>query len=186
MQESIESSLTHSYFRHHARLFDLWRDEPISVLEIGFEDVNSLRMWERYFVRAQLILVDANPANVPSAEGRRIVEVCADGDIGLLTGLADKYRPTIVLDHSPGTADRGHLAFAALFPLLQAGGVYIVEGARATPGERGAGVVSYFLNLAARIAFADRSVAVDSELACHVEAVEIFQGDIVVRKHSIP
>lgn len=122
-----KSSLSHDYVRHYQRAFEQFRHEPIQVIEIGIAGGASLRLWQTYFTAATLIGVDIIPGCKRWEGGRIRVEIGSQGDAAFLSGLANKYRPTIVIDDGSHQADHIALTFRHLFPRLEAGGCYVIE-----------------------------------------------------------
>src|SRR5687768_18481069 len=51
----------HNYTELYERLFFPWKDEPITIFEIGIADGGSLEMWQAYFPHARIYAVDILP-----------------------------------------------------------------------------------------------------------------------------
>src|SRR5687768_14718202 len=51
----------HNYTELYERLFFPWKDEPITIFEIGIADGGSLAMWHTYFPKARIFAVDILP-----------------------------------------------------------------------------------------------------------------------------
>ena len=130
------------------------------VFEIGvggFEDPclggESLRMWRDYFIRSRIVGIDIIEKHCDHL-GRRVDLVRADqSDESQLAGLVERYgRPDVVIDDGSHIGDHIIISFRTLFPLLRAGGIYVIEdlntsfipdfGGSIPPGERtGVGLV---------------------------------------------
>ncbi len=151
-----KSSLDHAYLDYYERLFAPFRDQSITVFEIGVFDGGSLHVWEDYFPRATIVGVDIRPECARFAGGRRIVEIASQADETAMRRLGELYRPSIIIDDGSHMADHIMSSFEFLFPLLAPGGVYIVEdlamhsgpGALRKRGNALESPQSYFLRLA--------------------------------------
>ena len=122
-----KSSAIHDYLRHYEALFLPFRDAAIAVIEIGVLNGASLRMWEQFFSRAELIGVDINPDARRHLSERVRIEIGSQADKQFLAMLCEKYRPTIVIDDGSHMADHVIATFEAVFPSLQPGGLYVAE-----------------------------------------------------------
>jgi hypothetical protein len=123
-----KASSGHDYLRHYEFYFQQMRSTVSRIIEIGGLDGASLRMWEEYFPAAEIVCVDIDP-KVKGFEGGRIsVEIGNAGDASYLKTLRDKYLTAdIVIDDGSHRWDHQRLAFRSLFPMVSAGGYYVVE-----------------------------------------------------------
>lgn len=121
---------THGYIEHYARHFEPFRRRPINLLEIGIGTYGpqgggaSLRTWQGYFTRAQIHGLDIVDKR-QHADKRITVH---QGDKAFLTDLARRIGPLqIIIDD--GSQHNHHVvaSFEALFPLLEVGGLYVIE-----------------------------------------------------------
>lgn len=120
----------HGYAAFYERFFRDFRDEPITVLELGCGQVwnigASLRMLKAYFPEAEIIGVDNKPAaRRLVADGFRI-EVGDLGKIEFLRRLR-RFRPTILIDDASHLWSHQILAMAELYDTLPSGGIYVME-----------------------------------------------------------
>lgn len=188
-----KSSLDHDYLRHYERLFAPFRDEPITLLEIGVADGGSLCIWEDYFPRASIVGMDIRESCRKHAGGRRIIEIASQDDEAALTRLGNQYRPQIIIDDGSHRADHILTSFSTLFPWLRAGEIYIVEdlamhigpGAERMRGSAAETPQAYFLRLANAVACPGDS-AFDHRIFGPTESVEFFYCVAVIRKKLAP
>jgi len=103
------------------------------MMEIGIQSGGSMMMWRHAFGDNlnQLIGVDIN-ANTKAWEkfGSNVkVEIGSQGDASFLASLANKYRDGIdvILDDGSHLPSHIILTFVKLWPLVRAGGVYMIE-----------------------------------------------------------
>lgn len=123
----------HWYTAHYEREFARYRDEPVRVLEIGIGGYQgqlgggSLRMWKKYFHRGTIYGLDLFDKSALNQQ--RLTALTADqGDPVALAAIAERYGPfDIVIDD--GSHENPHVltSFAALFPHLRSGGLYVIE-----------------------------------------------------------
>lgn len=123
--QTDKASLWHGYCPIYERYFDKWRNEPITLLEIGVLFGCSIKTWLEYFPRAQIIGVDG----CHDYQGTDPRYTFLQGDAGKESFWATvPQQPlTIVID------DGGHHlsdiapAHKCLWPRVVSGGLYIVE-----------------------------------------------------------
>ena len=66
----------HNYTELYERLFFPWKDEPITIFEIGIADGGSLAMWQAYFPKARIFAVDILPKT--QFDNERVKTLIAD------------------------------------------------------------------------------------------------------------
>jgi hypothetical protein len=120
----------HAYAGFYDRFFREFRDEPITVLELGCGQVwnigASLKMLKAYFPQAEIVGVDNKPAaRRLTADGFRI-EVGDLSKIEFLRRLR-RFRPTILIDDASHLWSHQILAMAELYDTLPSGGIYVME-----------------------------------------------------------
>jgi len=124
---------THGYLPNYARHFEPYRHKQINVLEIGIGTYGpmgggaSLRMWQRYFSRALIHGLDI--VDKKTHEDKRIrVHQGDQSDKPYLERLAKAIGPLqVIIDDGSHVNAHMTASFEALFPLLQVGGVYVIE-----------------------------------------------------------
>lgn len=125
-QEETRKSQDHGYTVYPYPIFlEPIRYLPISFLEIGVKEGNSIRMWDRFFMNlsSRLYCLDIDPNcgnNLPS----RWKFFAADQmDLSALPvdGL------DVVVDDGAHTTNHNLAAFNSLWPKLNRGGFYIIE-----------------------------------------------------------
>lgn len=117
------------YPKVYEREFSRYRSAPVNFLEIGIFKGGSLELWSKYFVKESKISgIDINPdcSNYVDAPNRAFIGSQEDPDF-----LRDVVRqigaPNIILDDGSHVARHQLVAFKTLFPLLQTGGLYVIE-----------------------------------------------------------
>lgn len=122
-----KSTLGGGYLSHYDEWFHDIRHEAFNLLEIGVFHGGSVRTWTRYFDRAQIIGLDIDPRCREHSAERRVIEIGSQADPGFLHRVAAQYPPYVIIDDGSHRSDHTIFAFERLFPVLQAGGWYIVE-----------------------------------------------------------
>ncbi|HKK22479.1 MAG TPA: glycosyltransferase, partial [Pseudohaliea sp.] len=120
-----------SYPAVYEQVFSRHRDRAVRLLEIGVQNGGSLEVWARYFERAvRLVGCDIDPAcRQLRYEDPRIAVVVGDAvtDAGQQQITAHSTRFDIVIDDGSHFSSDIIRAFCRYFPLLEPGGVYVVE-----------------------------------------------------------
>jgi len=111
-----------SYYEAYDREFDRLRLNKMKVLEIGVQFGGSLVMWKKYFPNSDILGVDIADQrtfgkNMPFIRGDQ-----ADPEFLKTLGSFD-----IIIDDGGHTMKQQQVSFATLFPLLNKGGIYVIE-----------------------------------------------------------
>ncbi len=119
------------YLTEYDRLFDSYRDKPISLLEIGVQNGGSLEIWSKYFPHARaLIGCDINPdcASLRYDDPRIHVIV---GDANALAVSEQVFSCSaqfdIIIDDGSHRSGDIVKSFAMYFPQLTDGGIFVAE-----------------------------------------------------------
>ncbi len=127
--QSLKNLDTHSrklpaYYPFYERHFGPLRDESIRLLEIGVQYGGSLSMWSQYFPRAGITGADIDPACKMHARGRIEVKIGDQADPEFLSQFTGY---DIIIDDGGHTMRQQRVSFENLFPLLNPGGIYVIE-----------------------------------------------------------
>lgn len=124
----------HFYTPHYERHLGHLRDEAFVLLEIGVggyartgKGGGSLRMWRRYFPRAEVVGLDIEDKSF--LDRPRMTTVRGDqSDPAVLRGVVERFGvPLVVVDDGSHRPDDIIATFDVLFPLLPEGAVYAIE-----------------------------------------------------------
>lgn len=118
----------HGFTEFYEGFFAPLRDQPIRFFEIGVEKGYSLRLWEKYFIRAEIFGVDIYDKS--RLETPRVKTFIADqANRRLLAEFVRKYGPTfdVILDDGGHTMYQQQISFGFLFRCVKTGGLYIIE-----------------------------------------------------------
>jgi hypothetical protein len=119
----------HHYIPLYERYFGPYRGKPVRFLEIGVSKGGSLQMWRQYFGPDAVIFgVDINPecAQLNGLAGQ--VRIGSQDDPAFLASVVEEMGGVdIILDD--GSHQMAHIpvTLKALFPLLNQGGLYMIE-----------------------------------------------------------
>ena len=137
------SGLGHGYTLVYDLLFAARRMEPLVLCEIGLciggpevdtgsadrktAAIPSVRMWCDYFPKAQIVGVDISDFSAFEDERFRFVRAdCGDREqLRKVSELGVQF--DIIIDDGSHAAFHQQLTFLELFPLLKAGGFYVIE-----------------------------------------------------------
>jgi len=120
-----------SYFDSYDRLFRRLTPEKITMLEVGIDRGGSLELWATYFKNARLIVgcdIDTNCAGYQFDDDRvRVIigDITHPITIEKITQLSTTY--SLIIDDGSHNSRDVVTSFIQLFPLLEPGGIYIVE-----------------------------------------------------------
>jgi hypothetical protein len=128
VQEGTDkSSLVGDYLRFYDALFSGMRHDEFNFIEIGVFNGGSVRTWEKYFTRAQIIGVDIDPKCRGYATERVKIEIGSQNDPEFLHHLAVSWPPRVIIDDGSHQSYDIIFTFERLFPVLQPGGIYVIE-----------------------------------------------------------
>ena len=117
------------YFPIYERHLERFRNQSITLLEIGVSHGGSLQMWKRYFGPfARIVGVDIDPRCAEVAEDQIEVRIGSQGDPAFLAELMREFGPfDIVLDDGSHKMGDIWTSFTTLYPNMTRAGVYLVE-----------------------------------------------------------
>ena len=139
---SCDKYYTHSYIPFYENLFAGRYVRRLLEIGIGYKEMMlplvpeyvhgaSLRMWEEYFPSAQIYSCDIRPDTLVN-EGRIRSVVCDQYDRESLLQMAATYCQSdnyfdIIIDDGCHHPMAQIITFAALFPRVRHGGIYVIE-----------------------------------------------------------
>jgi Methyltransferase domain len=119
------------YLREYDRLFAPYREQPISMLEIGVQNGGSLEIWSEYFPNAQKFVgCDINPDCAKlSYDDSRITVIVGDATTSDTQAqvLAQSATFDLIIEDGSHTSSDIVKAFARYFPALKTGGLFVAE-----------------------------------------------------------
>lgn len=126
--EKIAIHKWENYFKIYESYFQEFRQRNVKFLEIGVQYGGSLRMWSEYFLKAKIYGIDINP-DCKKLEGKNIdIQIGSQNDKKFLKKYADYVdNLDIIIDDGGHTMEQQLNTFKILFPILNDGGIYIVE-----------------------------------------------------------
>ncbi len=110
----------------YEKYFAPFRNSKINILEIGVENGDSLRIWSKYFINANICGIDIVKKdfkinNVSIFQGDQ-------SDYNFLSKLVKRYKKfDIVIDDGSHKANHIISSFNYLFPYLNDNGLYVIE-----------------------------------------------------------
>lgn len=124
-----KSSAFHNYSRVYSKYFDAIRNHKIKFLEIGIYHGDSVKLWESYFVNAELHFVDIDSRNISYYSTRSQYHFADQENYDQMVTLASNLGGNfdIVIDDGGHTMRQQIVSFEALFPYMASGGLYIIE-----------------------------------------------------------
>ncbi|WP_271623676.1 hypothetical protein [Bradyrhizobium sp. CCBAU 11430] len=141
----------HGYTGFYSFLFEEFRHEPFTMVEIGLQhgngsldpnimvgrkvdDIPSIKMWLEFFPNAEIVGCDIADFSAFKMDRFRF-ERLDMGDAAALEHLANSLPPVkIIIDDASHAAYHQQLALAKLFPIVEPGGFYFIEDLHTTHG----------------------------------------------------
>jgi hypothetical protein len=117
------------YFEIYDRYFARYRNQALTLAEIGIYQGGSLQMWKAYFgPQADIWGIDVNPLCKRFEEPGIRVVIGDQGDAAFLGSLARELPPIdILIDDGGHTMRQQRATFEALFGNVTANGIYVCE-----------------------------------------------------------
>lgn len=117
------------YFPIYHRHFERFRGQAVRVLEIGVYRGGGLDMWQAYLGdKAAMVGIDVDPLAQQAVLGRHRVELGDQEDPEFLMQVAKDHGPfDVIIDDGGHTMSQQIVSAETLFPVLNDGGVYLVE-----------------------------------------------------------
>lgn len=125
-----KSSEIHNYCEKYEKYLQFNRLEPITLLEIGVLNGESLATWREYYPNATIIGIDINPdcKKYEDVENRISVEIGSQDDPDFLKSVAEKWGPfDMILDDGSHINRHVITSFNHLIDYVKSEGVYIIE-----------------------------------------------------------
>lgn len=119
------------YLHEYDRLFAPYREQAISMLEIGIQNGGSVEIWSQYFPNARKFVgCDINPdCNNLNFEDSRITVIVGDATTAQTREriLQKSLSFDLIIDDGSHTSGDIVKSFLQYFPMLRDGGLFVVE-----------------------------------------------------------
>lgn len=125
-----KSSEFHNYCDKYEKWLPFNRLEPITLLEIGVLDGQSLLTWKEYYPNAKIVGIDINPdcKKIENVEQNIFVEIGSQDDVTFLESIIDKFgKFDLILDDGSHINHHIITTFQFLFDFVKPSGTYVVE-----------------------------------------------------------
>ncbi|MGE7157505.1 class I SAM-dependent methyltransferase [Methylorubrum rhodesianum] len=123
-----KSSKHHDYLNIYDRCLSKYKSKEITLVEVGVYRGGSVATWGEYFPKATIVGLDITPDCTQYANNNVFVRI---GDASSSSFLFEVVRefgePTIFIDDGSHRWDHQISTFQIMFPILKAGGTYIIE-----------------------------------------------------------
>ena len=192
------SAVTHSwdYLRHYEQLFAPLRHQEFNLLEVGIKSGISLKLWEWFFPHATIVGIDIDPKCKRFVRPRVQIAIGSQADATFLRRTCQANKPTLFIDDGSHLAQHNIFTFETVFPLMQPGGIYIIEDlafhfgpdAPRWQGSEPRNIIGYVLDLGRSCMarhFVAGSETVAPGMAKLIDSVQfIGSAAIIRRRHS--
>lgn len=184
-----------NYFAIYESYFDKFRKRNARVLEIGIQYGGSLNMWMEYFSNAKIFGIDINPDCKKLEEENIDIRIGSQNDKKFLKDYANYVNNLdVIIDDGGHTMDQQLNTFKTLFPILNDGGIYVVEDVESSyqnmygggPKRRGT-FIEFSKNIidALNANHSDFSTLNPNWYSKNVEFVHFYNNVVVFRKRKI-
>lgn len=117
-----------NYTATYARFFAHLRDTPIRLLEIGIDRGASIPVWEEFFTAGTFAAIDIREKCRKYATDRTTVHIGSQTDPEFLGSVSSESGPfDVIIDDGGHTMEQHQVSLTTLWPLLNPGGVYVIE-----------------------------------------------------------
>ena len=161
-----KSTITHCYLDNYEKHIEKWRNEPITILEIGVAGGASIKMWREYFPNAKVFGIDNNPdcAGEGIFIGDHNNEQFLGGTMDFYVGKCD-----LIIDDGSHVGNDMKTLFKRLFrAYVKSGGFYIVEDTHCIYSEhynQGSDAFQFFTGLVRDVDVAGRAMTGNQDYA---------------------
>jgi len=122
-----KGSNLHNYSEKYNSYFEKIRHKKLKILEIGIQNGFSLKTWEEFFNKSKIYGIDIVDCSRFDSE-RIKTFICDQKDLNLLDKINKEHGPfDIIIDDGSHISRDMKKSFDFLFPLLNNGGIYVVE-----------------------------------------------------------
>jgi hypothetical protein len=130
----------HNYCVHLERFFELWRSNPIKLVEVGVGGGESIRGWLEYFPRAKIFGIDLvsgtnewNTPGIPTHE--RYTFSCGNqSDPKFWSKFVQTYGDfDVFIDDGSHQSDDIMTTISCMWPHIKSGGIYEIEDLNSAP-----------------------------------------------------
>lgn len=125
-----KSSAIHNYCEKYEKWLPFNRFEPITLLEIGVLNGESLLTWREYYPNSTIIGIDIDPTckQYENADKKIFVEIGSQDDVAFLREVAEKWGPfDMILDDGSHINRHVIASFTHLIDHVKPEGVYVIE-----------------------------------------------------------
>ena len=124
----------HWYTQHYQRHLEQWRRDRFTLLEIGIGGYRysgkggaSLRMWKQFFPKAQIVGLDLQDKSFVDEPRIRAYQGSQTDEAVLRRIIDDAGSVRVIIDDGSHRPEHIRETFRILFPLLEDGGIYVIE-----------------------------------------------------------
>ena len=129
-----KSERKHNYTVYYNTFFEKDRHRNFNILEFGFGEGRSVKMWLEYFTKAKLFVIDTMKS-LPNdnkileyVKIKRLEFVSADQiDLPSFSGIFNKNDFYIIIDDASHVAEDQQYTFGNIFQFVSSGGWYVIE-----------------------------------------------------------
>jgi hypothetical protein len=129
LRHGTDKATCHGYTHRYAPLFEPIRNDRVALLELGYFEGASARMWADYFPNGRIHCIDINPDTAAPEHDRVALFVGDQADPRVIRNahVSATTEFDIVIDDASHLSSKTIASFRAIWPLVKPGGYYAVE-----------------------------------------------------------
>jgi len=121
----------HGYTKYYDKFFSDFQDKEINILEIGFGEGASIKMWLDYFPFAKVYCIDIGNFIQTDIKIERFIKFSGDqsneDDLDSFIRFFGKNSFDIIIDDGSHRSEDQVFTMNFLFPYLKSNGLYVIE-----------------------------------------------------------
>ena len=128
VKHGTDKAYFHLFTEFYNDYFELFKNKPINILEIGIFEGKSILMLKEFFPLATIYAIDINPSRVNLKLGDNIHNyLCSQDDCEKLKLLFNNIKFDIIIDDGSHMTSHQQISLGFMFPYLNKKGIYICE-----------------------------------------------------------
>ncbi len=188
-ENGTDKCIHHGYHYFYPRFLEHLRDETFNMLEIGYHEGGSARMWAEYFSKASIYAMDINK------EGDYLDHLVIRGDQSKIEDLSKLVKriekARFIIDDGSHHPMHQIETFEYLFTnLLEDGGVYIIEDIETSYWRTDASVYGYKIGFFNALKYSNNYIDnINSEFSrkpnnLRISSISYGQNCIIINKQT--
>lgn len=182
------------YFEIYEKYFAKYRNQKVSILEIGISHGGSLQMWKKYFGEdVSIFAIDINPECKQFEDDHTKIFIGSQSDAKFLNEvIAQIPQLDIIIDDGGHTMIQQKVSFEMLYPKVKGGGLYLVEDTHTSYWYKFHGgiknpnsFIEYSKNLIDSLYedhVVEKNKIIANDITRHIDSISFYESIVVFEK----